>query len=330
MAAFDPVTGKLRWQTYLISAAEAAAGSSGAAVWSTPTYDPELNLIYVSTGNNYSTPATAKSDAIVALDPADGHIVWANQLHADDIFTLKYPFGDPNHPDFDFGDSPQVFRLANGRAVVGAGQKSGFFHLLDARTGQLLDNLQVVPGGRVGGLFADSAFAAGTTYVNGSDWAPSDVNHLGQGGVGHVAAIRSRNHKLKLRWDVKTENSPNLGAVAFANGVVYFLSSRAGDLYALDAKTGKTLTKLHLGTGISGPSVSHGRVFVGTGDGFSFASNQPSPPSGSLFALGLPTPPAQTPASTSSGPTGRRAAAKKHCKKKFPNSPRRTNVHQEG
>ena len=286
VAAFNPVTGKLRWQTYLISEAEAAAGSSGAAVWSTPTYDPELDLIFVSTGNNYTGPTTPMSDAIVALDPDDGRIVWSTQLHANDIWTIKFPPGDPEHPDFDFGDSPQVFRLADGRTVVGAGQKSGFFHILDARTGRLLTNLQVLPGGHLGGLFADSAFVAGTTYANGSDWPAPVPGRLGEGGDGHVMAIRSTGRRPKVLWDVKTPASPDLGAVAVANGVVYFLSSRSGDFYAVDARTGKQRARLRLGSGIAGPSISRGRVFVGTGDAYGFVNN--AGVAGALYALGLP------------------------------------------
>jgi polyvinyl alcohol dehydrogenase (cytochrome) len=283
VVAFNPITGKLRWQTYLISEAQAAAGSSGAAVWSTPTYDPKLDLIFVSTGNNYSGPATATSDAILALDPDDGRIVWDTQLHANDIWTARFPPGDPEHPDFDFGDSPQVFRLADGRAVVGAGQKSGFFHLLDARTGRRLDSIQVMPGGHLGGFFADSAFADGMTFANGSDW-PLPVR-LGEGGTGHVVAIRSSNRKLKVAWDFKTPNSPNLGAVAVANGVAYFLSSRSGDFYAVNTKTGKQLSRIRVGTGIAGPSISRGQVFIGTGDTYSFVNNAAA--AGSLVALGL-------------------------------------------
>src|ERR1035438_8276422 len=67
----------------------------------------------------------------------------------------------PGHVDADFGDSPQVYTLANCRKVVGAGQKSGFYHVLDAATGQLVNQLQVEPGGTLGGLFARGAEPAG-------------------------------------------------------------------------------------------------------------------------------------------------------------------------
>jgi glucose dehydrogenase len=40
-------------------------------------------LIYAGTGNNYAgvrnSPTTATSDAMIAFDATDGHIVWVNQ-----------------------------------------------------------------------------------------------------------------------------------------------------------------------------------------------------------------------------------------------------------
>jgi glucose dehydrogenase len=60
--------------------------------------------------------------------------VWSNQRTEGDLWNLRFPFSSEN-PDFDFGDSAQVYTLSNGRKVVGAGQKSGFYHVLDAATG---------------------------------------------------------------------------------------------------------------------------------------------------------------------------------------------------
>ena len=54
-------------------------GPSGAPIWSSPTIDEQRNLVYVGTGENYSSPAIDYSDAVLALDLADGEIVWAAQ-----------------------------------------------------------------------------------------------------------------------------------------------------------------------------------------------------------------------------------------------------------
>ena len=73
--------------------------------------------------------------------------------------------------------------------------------------------------------------------------------------------------------------------IAVANGVVYFTAVASGKLIALDAATGKLLKEIGLGPVWSGPSVSRGRVYVGTGN------TQFLPPlkeTGVLFSFGLP------------------------------------------
>jgi polyvinyl alcohol dehydrogenase (cytochrome) len=283
--AFDPVTGVQRWHTYTISDAEATAGSSGASVWATPTYDPALRRIYVTTGNNFSFPATATSDAVLALDADTGAILWKNQLLPNDVWNFNYPF-NAEHPDADFGDSPQVFRLKNGKRVVAAGQKSGFYHLLDAATGKVLDQVQLEPGGILGGLFADTATFGGITFANGINWpnATGDPLNPVDPGAGDLVAVRTDVvGRLKELWRVPTPGSPNLAGVAVANGVVYFHSSASGILYAVEAATGRVLKGLRVGAGISGPSIANGHVYLGTGDTFGIVD--PDAHSGAIVAL---------------------------------------------
>lgn len=271
----NPRDGSIRWQTYMISNADAAKGSSGAAVWSTPTFDEESNTIYVTTGNNYSSPATLTSDAFVALDARTGQFRWVSQRTALDVSNLRYPFSN-EHPDADFGDSPQVYRL-NGRKVVGAGQKTGIYYVLDARSGQLLNaGIQVVPDGQVGGLFSDTAVAGGVIFANGINWPNFPSPPLS----GDLIAISGDG--TRVLWDFQTPNSPNAAGVAVAGGVVYFQSLVDGGLYALNARSGALLSRVTVGAGSSGPAVSCGRVYVGTG---SFLAPATAP--GSIVALGL-------------------------------------------
>src|SRR5262249_44041255 len=123
----DPSNGHTVWQTFTISDAESAAGSSGSPIWSSPTYDRATNTIYATTGNNYSRPTQGTSDSFIAFDAATGAVKWVNQRTADDEWTFRFADSSATHPDFDIGDSPQVYKLG-GRTVVGAGQKSGLFH----------------------------------------------------------------------------------------------------------------------------------------------------------------------------------------------------------
>jgi polyvinyl alcohol dehydrogenase (cytochrome) len=248
LVLLDPANGHVIWQTFTISAADSAAGAAGAPIWSTPTYDPATGTIYTTTGNNYTDPTTSTSDSFFAIDARTGAVKWSNQRTSGDDWTVLYGDSSPQHPDYDLGDSPQVYQVG-GRTVVAAGQKSGFFHVLDAATGaQVSPPLQLAPGGTVGGLFADSAYADGVDYTNGSDWPGVFAGQAPNLGVlSAVAADGS--HEL---WHFYTPGSPDLSGVAVANGVVYFQSMLDGTLYALDAKTGALLAQVKTGGETSG------------------------------------------------------------------------------
>jgi hypothetical protein len=211
-------------------------------------------------------------------------VKWVNQRTAGDEWTLRFGDSSPDHPDFDIGDSPQVYKLC-GRLVVSAGQKSGFFHVLDAKTGEeISDPLQVAPPGTVGGLFADSAYAGGVNFANGTDWpAPFTGPPPNKGIIAAVSADGSEE-----LWRFETPGSPNISGVAVANGVVYFQSTLNGSLFALDAASGDVLAEVVTGSVTSGPAVSRGQVYLGTGDAaFVYLTGAPLAPA-SVLALGLP------------------------------------------
>jgi polyvinyl alcohol dehydrogenase (cytochrome) len=260
LVLLDPDDGRVVWQTFTISDADYARGASGAGVWTTPAYDDELKLLYVGTGNNYTTATTATSDALFAIDARDGHVVWKNQRYPDDSWNLLY-LGDPAHPDYDFGDSPQLYRLADGRKVIGAGQKSGFYHVLDAATGSVVHQLQVDPGSSLGGLFADSAVHGGVVFANALDW---NIFATDLPTSADLVAIAGDGSRELWRFSVPGTNMSS--GVAVAGGVVYVQSELDGNLYALDERNGALLAKIAIGPAISGPAISRGHVYLGTGD----------------------------------------------------------------
>jgi polyvinyl alcohol dehydrogenase (cytochrome) len=272
VALIDPKNGNVVWQTYFVSDQESANGVAGVPVWSTPTYDPGLGLIFVTTGNNYTFPANNLSDSVVALDPETGAIVWANQRYADDTWNILYPPFPPT-PDYDIGDSAQIYTLPDGTKVVGAGQKSGFFHVLEAATGQEIATRQFqVAAAGLGGMFADSAYAGGVVYANSANF-PS---------YGEVIAFTGDTSQELWRFQVGNGGN-TLSGVAVANGVVYF-SAMDGNLYAVRASDGAGLAQVAIGAHTSGPSVSGGRVFVGTGDSFGLFYGYTA--TGSIVSLG--------------------------------------------
>jgi outer membrane protein assembly factor BamB len=86
--------------------------------------------------------------------------------------------------------------------------------------------------------------------------------------------------------------------IAVANGVSYFTTMMTKKLVALDAQTGKLLFERELDPVWSGPALSRGRVFVGTGSIFwQFdtevfavppAFDFPAEPNGAVYSFGLP------------------------------------------
>jgi polyvinyl alcohol dehydrogenase (cytochrome) len=285
----DPKNGDVVWQTFFVSDAESARGSSGAAVWGTPTYDSESGHIYVTTGNNYSAPTNGMEDSIIALDARTGAIVWVSQAVSNDISNFGLPIQADS--DSDFGDSAQVYRLPDGRKVVGAGNKNGIYYLADAASGRLLMAKQLQTGGSLGGLFADSAEAYGLVFNDGADWPdPFDFTVLPNFGI-LTATTDDARHVI---WQTKIPQQVTLSGLAVANGVLYAaacnpgtgdrLTDNSGTLLALNVLTGHILASLPVDECANGgPAVAHGRVFIGLGNEFLFAGSPP----GAIAAFGL-------------------------------------------
>ena len=68
-------------------------GPSGAPIWSSPSVDIGKGVVYASTGENTSPPATGTSDALVAIDLATGKQKWVFQALADDVWNMSCPVG---------------------------------------------------------------------------------------------------------------------------------------------------------------------------------------------------------------------------------------------
>jgi polyvinyl alcohol dehydrogenase (cytochrome) len=294
----DPTDGRVVWQTYMIPDSAYAAGWRGAPVWSTPTYDRQSGLIYVSTGNYYQAGSGTEPgvcDAVIALDARTGVVRWKTQVDKGDIWNRRdFDDGSPAHPDADFGDSPKIYHLADNTEVVGAGSKNGSYYVMNAATGALLngaDGLQLESVyGLLGGLFANGAVddRAGLVFANGLNWP-----NLFGSGTGDLYAISADGKRVL--WDFKTAppNGPNGSGVAIANGVVY-IQSLDGNLYALDehATSADTalLARIQTGGTWSGPAISHGRVYEGAGDALRYFFVDPNLfSSGGILCLGLPS-----------------------------------------
>jgi polyvinyl alcohol dehydrogenase (cytochrome) len=181
LVALDARTGDVVWKSYTIpetprllrtyADGTELRGPAGGAIWSAPTIDARRGAIYVGTGNTYSGSAQGTTDAILAFDLKTGKMRWARQMATatPDVFGCvpgDVNCGERPGPDFDFGASPVLATLANGRDVIVAGQKSGVVYALDPdKQGQQVWRYRAGGGSGLGGVQWGIAVDGSRVYV---------------------------------------------------------------------------------------------------------------------------------------------------------------------
>jgi quinohemoprotein ethanol dehydrogenase len=157
ITAYDAATGAQAWRFYTVpgnpaepfehAELEGAAKTwngewwkvgGGGTVWDSMAYDPELDLLYVGTGNGSPWTRVHRSpgggdnlylSSILAIRPDDGHLVWHYQTTPGD----NWDFTAVQHivlTDLEIG--------GQARKVLMQAPKNGFFYVLDRATGELL------------------------------------------------------------------------------------------------------------------------------------------------------------------------------------------------
>src|SRR5579863_1886009 len=145
LAAYDALTGKLRWRFWTIPGPGESGSSSwpgdsylhgGGTTWMPGTYDPELNLLYWGTSNpapDYvgdSRPGDdLYTDCVLALNPDTGQLKWYFQFTPHDLY------------DYDANETPVLVDIEqNGatRRLLVQANRNGFFYILDRSNGQFL------------------------------------------------------------------------------------------------------------------------------------------------------------------------------------------------
>jgi polyvinyl alcohol dehydrogenase (cytochrome) len=279
VSALDAATGKPIWKSSTIAeplrpvrknnVGTQLWGPSGAAVWSSPALDTVRRALYVATGDSYSEPAAATSDAIVAFDLATGKRLWYRQMTANDVYTVDCGLpvsmrtncpANPGH-DFDLGSSPILVHLRDGRRALIVGQKSGVVHAIDPdRRGAILWQRRVGRGGSLGGVQWGSATddrnvyvavsdvqieraATGTSGAQTSIFGPSFIlNPSAGGGLWALDLVTGR-----VVWHtahppcVKPGCSPAQSAAVTAIGGVVFSGGLDGHLRAYSTKDGRII-----------------------------------------------------------------------------------------
>ncbi len=269
--ALDAATGEIRWTTRMTPPAEKTYrsdvgtqmwGPSGAAVWTTPTVDAQRGRIYIGTGENTSTPATDLSDAIVALDMETGEIAWSFQATAGDAFNMACGFRKgpscpkEDGPDFDFGATPVLTRLPDGRDILVAGQKSGVVHALDADDGTVLWQTRLSDGTALGGVHWGIAVSADRVVVPIADpefplpgYTPRPAVHALDPATGEVAWTHAAERGCALDGSARGAGEAwpecsffyGFSAAATATEQLAFAASLDGTAYAFSLADGAIL-----------------------------------------------------------------------------------------
>jgi len=283
-------------------------GPSGAPIWTSPALDAGRGLVYVGTGEATSAPAWKTTDAILALDARSGTLRWRFQATPDDIFLtscLRNPKGlncpkEGRMLDHDFGASPLLARLADGREVLLAGQKSGMLWALNPDNGKLLWKREFGKGSPIGGVHWGLAFDGERVFVPIHKFPDANGNDANQiPGLNAVDVATG-----ELRWSFTSvadcsgtrpsrvpacaANIGFSGAPTVIDGTV-FQGSVDGWLRAFDARTGALLWSFDTaqpfegvngvaghGGAIDNASIvaANGYVFVNSGYGL-FAGQRP-------------------------------------------------------
>lgn len=264
-----------------------------------------------------------KEKWVTQISPGD---VWTNAMRSYDPKEGRYKdqsIGDtPKIYDIPIDGKPTK--------VVGVGCKNGGFYVLRADGGRLVGSTPIYTGppsyplspapdprmlalpSCIGGLQTGCATDGSTVFTNGID-----ALRLGSQEAMFASAVPPTGGRVvALSPDAKAERwrherpkvaslggpppkpvyndvgDPVASGVAVANGVAYFTTVASGKLVALDSSSGALLKEIDLGPVWSGPSVSRGRVYAGSGNTLfnpqDFEAYFPKRSTGTLFSFGLP------------------------------------------
>lgn len=309
VVALDGKTGAILWKAYTISEQPGPVRTtslgtrvfapSGAPVWNSPTIDSRRGVLYVGSGENYSSPANDRSDALLAFNLKDGALVWSRQLLAGDAWNVACMMQNnpncpgENGPDVDVAAGTILARLPDGKEVLLAGQKNGVVYGVDPDAkGKPLWQTRVGRGGIQGGVHFGMALEGRHLFVPISDLKDGhDGRQYPMPGRPGLYALDPSNGQFL--WSAPAQDTCNgrkfcdpgiSAAVTVVPGIV-FAGHMDGILRAYDSASGQIIwqydsnaevktvsgTTAHGGSfGGPGPVVRDGYVLVNSGYGMYF------------------------------------------------------------
>lgn len=307
LAALDARTGEVAWEFHPIpdapknlgrtTAGAERFGPSGTPIWASPVVDTRRGVLYIGSGENYSSPADENSDAIFAVDLATGKRVWQRQTIAGDAWNVACMMADnpncpsENGPDFDHSSSLLLIDLPGGRQILTSGHKNGKVFALDPdKKGELLWSTTLARGSIQGGVHFGMAVEGTTLYV-----PVNDMNNTRNGEFLDPAAARPGMHAVdlvtgKLLWSRVQQNvcgdkrpvcDPGISAAVTAIPGAVIAGHLDGHLRAYAREDGKLLWDFDTarnfdalngmparGGSMSGPGAAVGDGYVAVNSGY--------------------------------------------------------------
>ena len=264
----DAATGSNEQRAYIVD-----EGTIGGGIWTSPTLDAPHNRLFVTTGTPGDGAGVVDGIASISLD--------------------TYAVGDgwrvpPENEvkDADWGTTPTLFTLPDGRQMVAAGNKNGRFYVFNADhlgDGPVWQTAVADPGEcpQCGeGTISSGVYHDGVLYLAGGSTTIDGVESPG--------ALRAFDAATgTLRWTHPLPGAA-IGAPAGANGVIVVPAAQVVDVVAAD--DGRLLYRFATAAPIwAAPVIAHGVIYAPSTDGFLYAYGVPpelAPP----LAPATPTP----------------------------------------
>jgi glucose dehydrogenase len=295
-------------------------------MWMPVTYDPDLDLIFVGTGNaNPDMDGRGRpgdnlyTSSIVAVDAKTGKTRWYFQVEPHGLWDRDQI-------------TPPVVTTLEGRKVIVHASKTGIMFVLDAATGAYIRKSEIfVPHQNMWVAPSSTPVTITPAAAGGNEWSPISVDtarklgfvgamhlpvtytiekevdaseHLGRstetlalGGdwtydvasaAGYFSAIDLTTGKIK--WQNKSP-FPYVGGVLSTSTGLVFQGESDGHLTAFDSETGETLWQFNAGAGVNAPPIGFtldGEEFIAVAAGGT--SLWGSPKGDAVFVFGLPKP----------------------------------------
>ena len=194
ITAYDVETGKFAWRFFTVPGdpkkgfehpeMEMASktwdsnssweNGGGGTVWGQMAYDPQLNLLYIGTGNSTPYPIWFRSPSggdnlflvsIIAINPDDGRMKWYYQTTPGEIWDYTCT-ANIILADISIDNKP--------RKILMQAPKNGFFYVIDRETGELISAKNFVPVNWA----SDIDMKTGRPVLTGQGWYKDEPKYV--------------------------------------------------------------------------------------------------------------------------------------------------------